>query len=409
MNYSTNHTIYLQDGSLFNFRKRFKKQAKRLVEVFSEVSDGRSRFGKRHPLSLILTILFTGVTAGNTTIKDCHLWAVHNRKWLLKYFYLLHGIPDARTLSRAIQRADVDSLVTAFLFWRQLVYGVDPSLVASFDGKTMNGIHGGDGKERIKHILSLFSHTTHQILGQVGVTQKENEIPAFRRLLSTQKPFVSGMLLLGDALHTQKETITLILSSRADYLLYAKGNQSQLELNLKDFFDNLPFQTMTDEVEVKDYSKGRDMTATITISFDLLMINYLTQEHGWEGVRTIGKIQRFGTRAEIDHRTRVKVIKQVQETVYFICSKQLSAKETAQITRNHWCIENNLHWEKDYLFLEDRQTLRSGNAPQVMTFLRSMCLSLFNLFQFTSPAQAISNFKMSKSHHHNFLNMAGVI
>ncbi len=410
MNYSTNHTIYLQDGSLFNFRKRFKKHHQTLIQAFSKVIDGRSRFGKRHPLVLILIILFGGITAGNTTVKDCRIWAIHNRKWLQKVTgwdgLMPHGIPDQRTLSRAIQKVDIDSLVTAYLFWRKLLYGLDLSLVASFDGKTMNGIHG---KERVKHILSLFSHTTHQILGQIGVTQKENEIPAFRRLLSEQKPFVYGMLLVGDALHTQKETVKLILNSHAHYLLFAKGNQDTLETNLKTFFDNLPFKTVINQAIDQDSERGRDVKTTITISHDNLMCEYLVKEHGWEGVQTVGKIHRFGTRTEVDQKIRTKVVKEIDETVYLISSKDFTAKQIAIHTRNHWSIENNLHWQKDYLFLEDRCTLKNGNAPQVMTFLRSMCLSLFNLWQFISPTEVISNFKSCTAIHHNFLRMAGVV
>jgi len=401
MYYSTNHTIYLQDGSLFNFKKRFRKHSQALIEAFSQVIDGRSKLGKRHSLPFILIILFGGITAGNTTVKDCHLWSFHNRRWLKRYFDLTHGIPDERTLSRAIQRVEVDSLVTAYLGWRELLYGLDPSLVASFDGKTMNGVHG---KERIKHILSLFSHTTHQLLGQIGVTQKENEIPAFRRLLWKQRPFVYGMLLIGDALHTHKESIREILSSHADYLLFAKGNQDSLENNLKIFFDHLPFQTVTNQFTYQDVERGRDTTTTITISHDSVMVNHLIDEYGWEKVQTVGKIHRFGTRTNQEGKMVA-----IDETVYFISSRKLSAKQAAIHTRQHWSIENNLHWEKDYLFLEDRCTLRSGNAPQVMTFLKSMCLSLFNLYQFISPTEAISNFEKNSTIHHNFLRMAGVL
>lgn len=404
MYYSTNHTIYLQDGSLFNFRKRFKKHSQTLIQAFSKVIDGRSRFGRRHPLPLILTILFSGVTAGNTTIKDCHIWAFHNRRWLAKHLrgeLLPHGIPDERTLSRAIQKLDVNSLVTGYLFWRNLLYGLDQSLVASFDGKTLNGVHG---RERVKHILSLFSHTTHQILGQIGVTQKENEIPAFKRLLVSQKLNVTGMLLVGDALHTQRETVSQILSSHAHYLLYAKGNQDTLETNLKIFFEDLPFKTVTDESIYQDVTRGRDVTVTITTSHDKGMCEYLVKEHGWQGIRTIGKIHRFGTRIDASGKQV-----SIDETVCLISSQELSARQAATHTRSHWSIENNLHWEKDYLFLEDRGTLRSGNAPQVMTFLRSMCLSMFNLWQCLSPTEVISNFEKNVTIHHNFLRMAGVL
>lgn len=419
-NYSTNHTIYLQDGTLFNFKKRFKRHASTLVQSFFQVNDGRSKFGKRHPLPLMLIILFGGITAGNTTVKDCRIWAIHHQKWLAKVIgsgsldLIPHGIPDERTLCRAIARLEIDSLVTAFICWRDQLYGLDSSLVASFDGKTLNGVHG---KDWIKHILSLFSHKTHQILGQIGVDQKENEIPAFKRLLSEQKPFVSGMLLVGDALHTQKDTASLILESQADYLLFVKGNQEALEQNLALFFNSLSIESplskmakMTFDVDTnRDISRGRDITTQVTSSLDQLTTAYLTKEYGWPKVATIAKVHRFGERIEIDQRTRLSVVHQIDETVYLICSKQLSAKEIAQIVRNHWCIENNLHWEKDYLFLEDRCTLRIGNAPQVMSYLKSCCLSLFALFQFNSASETVSNFKSGPIIQHSFLRMSGVI
>lgn len=407
MNYSTDHTIYLQDGSLFNFKKRFKKHSQTLIQAFSAVVDGRSKFGKRHPLSLVLIILFSGITCGNTTIKDCRLWAHHNRKWLKKYFDLSHGIPDERTLSRAIQRVEINSLVHAYLEWETILYGyarVFSSNTASFDGKTMHGVHG---KDRVRHILSLFSHTTHQILGQIGVSQKENEIPAFRRLLQEQQLNVSGMLLVGDALHTQQETIKQILLAQADYLLFVKGNQETLFQDLELHFSELK---ETSVEQAQDYQLTKDLNVItevyLTTSTDLAI--YLS-ELGWKTVKTVGKIKRLGTRVEKDQRTGIMKQTLVAETLYFISSQDLTAKQALRAIRHHWCIENNLHWTKDYLFLEDRCTLRSGNAPQVMTFLRSMCLSLFNLLQFISPTETISNFEKNSTLHHNFLRMAGVV
>lgn len=407
MNYSTDHTIYLQDGSLFIFTKRFKKHSQTLIQAFSQVIDGRSKLGKRHPLSLILVILLSGITAGNTTVKDCHLWALHNKKWLGKYFDLSHGLPDARTVSRTIQKVDVDSLILACLTWKRLLYGLDSSEVASFDGKTMRGVHGQDV---IRHIVSLFSHGTHQILGQIGVTQKENEIPAFKRLLLDQSECVYGLLLVGDALHTQKETIEQILEAKADYLLFVKGNQERLYQDLELFFS----EGRTDETDfqvAKDcqLTRGRDITTGVeTVCDDLSFSDYL-QSQGWKGVGVVSKIHRFGTREEIDERTRKKHVKEVDETIYCISSRRLTAQQVLKVVRGHWCIENKLHWEKDYLFLEDRCTLRTGNAPQVMTFLKSLCLSLFNVWQLASPTTAVSNFKNCTTIHHNFLRMSGVM
>ena len=116
------------------------------------------------------------------------------------------------------------------------------------------------------------------------------------------------------------------------------------------------------------------------------------------------KIHRVGIRVASDGKETV-----INETVYCISSQELTATEVAEHTRSHWQIENNLLWEKDWLFLEDRQTLKSGNAPQVMSFLRSFCLSLFALWQFSSPANAVSNFEKNITLHHTFLRIAGVV
>ncbi len=390
------HTIYLQDGSLFNFKRRFKNYRNSLIEVFSQVGDGRSKFGKQHPLPLILFILFGGMTAGYTTIKDCRLWFIHNKRWAQKFVIMPHGVPDERTLSRAIQKTDIDSLVTAFTTWNRIV-GIT-SFAASFDGKTMRGVHRTGV---IRHMLSLFTHTTHQILGQIGVSKKENEISAFHRLLE-QVPGVAGILLLGDALHTQKETVNAIIDKKADYLLFAKGNQQQLMQNLYIFFTDVPFGVACEQTTYNDDVRERKVTTTITISHDKTMCSYLAKD--WKNVITIGKLNRAGTRKT----TEGKIIA-IDETYFLISSRHLTAEQVALHTRNHWQIENNLHWQKDWTFLEDKQTLRSGNAPQVMSFLRSMCISLFATFKFTSVSGTVKNFQMEKSLHHQFLSMARVV
>jgi hypothetical protein len=110
----TQHTITLQDGSLFNFRRRFKKKQESLLTLLSTIIDGRSSFGKRHTLQLILIILFCGISAGNTTIADCWLWALHNRKWLGKNVELSHGLPDERTIARAIAKTDIIAWLVYF-------------------------------------------------------------------------------------------------------------------------------------------------------------------------------------------------------------------------------------------------------------------------------------------------------
>src|ERR1019366_6431760 len=102
-------------------------------------------------------------------------------------------------------------------------------------------------------------------------------------------------------------------------------------------------------------------------------------------------------------------VHQIDECIGIISSRTLSAKEVAVHLRNHWCIENNLHWTKDVVFSEDRHTLWRGNAPQVMSWLRSMVISLCNVLKLKSISDTIHNLEKSPKLLEQFLRMAAVM
>lgn len=47
--------------------------------------------------------------------------------------------------------------------------------------------------------------------------------------------------------------------------------------------------------------------------------------------------------------------------------------------RQHWGIENRLHWIRDVTFDEDRSQVRRGNRPQMMASLRNLAISLLRI------------------------------
>lgn len=402
MSHTTPHYIRLKDGSLCNLNKRIAKQEVSLLTCLRTVPDPRKAQGKRFELILVLFIVFSALLRGSVTLKDACLYACFNEAYLEQYFDLTHGIPAPTTVSNVLRAVDPDELVTAFLSFLGLL-GITPGDILSFDGKTMRAV-AGDGT--IRHMLSFFSHDTHIALGQIGVDGKENEIPAFERLLTQAGRSVAGKLLLGDALHTQKATCKLILKYQADYLFVVKGNQKGLRRAITAALgdrDVRPLDTHT----YADADRRRNITTTVTAvtaqgGEDLLPT--LTRDKHWDGVVTMGVLHRTGTRVGKDG-----TVAQVDETVGFISSRTLTAKEIAAHLHHHWCIENNLHWEKDEVFKEDKHTLRNGNAPQVMSFLRSMAISLCNSLRVRSISDVLHNLEKSPKLHYQFLHMAAVI
>jgi len=346
-------------------------------------------------------MVFVAMLRGSKDLKDVWLFTLANRAFFRKQLGLPmpHGVPDVTTISRTLRVLDPDALVRVFTEFLAML-GLSLGDVLSFDGKTIRAVTGQDA---IRHMLSLFSHGTHIAVGQVGVDSKENEIPALERLLvqGTTGSMIRGKLLLGDALHTQRATARMILNSDADYLFTVKGNQRKLRRAIGAELEARVGQAETYTHLMVD----RHRSVTVTVTTLVVSEEELALDTGqsWAGARVIGTLHRSGTRVSKDGTAAP-----VDETVGFISSRPLSAREVAEHLRAHWCIENNLHWVKDVVLGEDRHTLRRGNAPQIMSFLRSMCISLCNALKLRSISDTVHNLEKSTALLGRFLRMAAV-
>jgi Transposase DDE domain len=54
----------------------------------------------------------------------------------------------------------------------------------------------------------------------------------------------------------------------------------------------------------------------------------------------------------------------------------LGARRYAEALRNHWGIENNLHWQLDVSFREDASRVENRHGAANLALLRKMALSL---------------------------------
>ena len=91
----------------------------------------------------------------------------------------------------------------------------------------------------------------------------------------------------------------------------------------------------------------------------------------WPGIQQILKIT----------RTRITKKKTTTEVAYGITSlskSEANSEKIMKIWRNHWCIENQLHWVRDVVFDEDRSTIRKGDSAQTMTALRNLVIFTAN-------------------------------
>jgi predicted transposase YbfD/YdcC len=65
-----------------------------------------------------------------------------------------------------------------------------------------------------------------------------------------------------------------------------------------------------------------------------------------------------------------------EETRYFLSSLPCDAEKHLCVVREHWRIENTLHWSLDVVFKEDSIHIRKDNSPKNLAIIRRIAFSL---------------------------------
>jgi len=114
----------------------------------------------------------------------------------------------------------------------------------------------------------------------------------------------------------------------------------------------------------------------------LRITTILTKHQDWKGLRQGFELV----------RERTKKGKTTVEVVYGITSlspERADAKRLLDLNREHWAIENGLHYRRDVTMGEDASRIRKGVAPQVMAGLRNSILHVLAGIDASSIASAI--------------------
>jgi predicted transposase YbfD/YdcC len=336
-----------------------------LTEAFASLGDPRTGPARRHDLAEMILMALCAVLCGADTWVDVAEWAEDNEAWLKRYLVLAHGTPSHDTFGRVFRLLDAKVFEGCFREWISGLAGVVAGVVA-IDGKTACGSR--DGHNTALHTISAYATASGLCLGQEHTRGKGNEIPAIKALLDTLA--LKGCIVTIDAIGCQTEIAQKILDRGGDYLLAVKDNQRDLADALQEFFadgktggfGSLPVSRYQ-SVE-KDH--GRIETRQALWVTDLSWLDKKLREH-WPKLAGIGMIER---QREINGAVST-------ERAYYIASQGVTSAESfAKAARDHWGIENSLHWVLDFTFREVDCRVRKDHAPHNFAALRKFALTL---------------------------------
>jgi len=369
-----------------------------LVAALATVPDPRARRGIRHRLVTMLALAVCAVLAGARSYVAIAEWAHDLPLGVRVRLGLTVGraTPSESAIRRILQKVDPEALdraVSGWLVARAARTGpptpdpAQPSApqqytgsgtariaapqprihspripsprVIAVDGKSARGARGAD--ERAVHLLAALDTSSGIVLGQSVVEGKTNEITAFTPLLDRVE--ITDAIITADALHTQDEHARYLHRRGAHYVFVVKGNRPRLHQQLV----GLPWADIPAVDLTQDAGHGRRESRTLKLA---ALRNAVTGGILFPHAQLAIQIVR--------RRRPATSRRWHSETVYAVTDlsgQQIRADQLARAIRQHWHVENRLHWIRDVTFAEDLSQIRTGHGPVNMAALRNFALS----------------------------------
>jgi predicted transposase YbfD/YdcC len=330
---------------------------------FRGLKDPRIKGRSSHLLVDVITMSICAVIGNCNDWRDIELFAKERESWFRRFLRLPNGIPSHDTFARVFARLDPRVFSRCCVDWLRAASDLVGLKHIAIDGKTLRG--SASSKLAPLHLVSAWAAQAHLSLGQVAVDGKSNEITAIPQLLELLD--LKGALVTIDAIGCQKAIAGKIVERGGDYVLAVKSNQERLLSDIQETvgkaLDGEFAKHQVAMITTVDEGHGRREERTYTVITNLEKIR---DRSAWPSLRVVGMCC----------RQRLVNGEETMESHYFIGSRKMGARKYAEALRNHWSIENNLHWQLDVSFDEDKSQIQDRTTAENFAVLRKLALML---------------------------------
>ncbi len=330
---------------------------------FQDIPDFRINRRKKHNLLDILVISVCASVCGADDFEDIALYGTQKEHFLRTFLELPNGIPSHDTFNRVLKFLDKDAFADSLYRWSKEILATlnEEFTQINIDGKVLRATAKSGHKKSGLCLLSAWVSDHKLILGQQKVDAKSNEKTAIPDLLNSLD--LKDSIVTIDAIACNVENADLIASKQGHYILALKKNNKHICQQVSERFAQVKIQLPKNEHI--DFGSGRIETRTCYVENDLTLYDDLAH---WQHLKSIIIIE---SKREIKDKISF-------ETRYYLSDLTLEPKEFNQYIRNHWSIENKLHWQLDVTFREDLQRTQTGNTPENLAIVRKLSLQLLN-------------------------------
>lgn len=387
--------------------------ARPLAAYLKEMPDPRCARKHRHSHVEVLILIVLGFLAGKRSLRRIVKWAKRNWQKLKKNLELKNGIPSLSTFSRIASGTDGELLALAFTDWIGTVLSTRGIHIV-IDGKALRAAAEKVKDKKAPYILNAMDAATNLVIAQAAIPEKTNEMAAIPKLLEILD--ITGSTVTIDAIGATETILRLIEEKNGYFVQQIKRNCPATYQEIQDIFEETAKEKEADPEKFSKENKGcyseynsceknrerveyreircytnDDAVGKIREELPFICsIAYSCQ------VRIPKEVDADGNDVTADKETFLKqgsrkcprptegdeLTDNIQK-VGIVSNKILTAEEFARYKRDHWRIENCLHYVLDEDFQEDRCTARK--SKNTLSVLRKTAYNIIRLMQMEAP------------------------
>ena len=333
-----------------------------ILEILEEIPDPREA-NARHGLVDVLFVALAAVLCGATHCTEMALFAEARLPVLRRFVPLKAGAPSHDTFSRVLRALDPEAFEAAFrrfmAAFGEAARAAGPAAQVAVDGKALRRAYEKGCAHVPPLVVTVYSCAMFMSLAQrLAASGGEAEAA----LQALQLLSLKGSLVSGDALHCHRRMSETVRQRGGHYVLAIKGNQSKLAREANAALDKAAADPRTPCCEREDTAHGRhELRRAFVAPF-----RQTPGKNALVDLCAVARVESFRT-------VGGKTTHQVRS---YALSERLQPRQVLTAVRQHWRIENNLHYQLDVLLAEDQSRNRKNNAPINLAVLRRLALNV---------------------------------
>ncbi len=337
-----------------------------LLDHLSSLEDRRVKGRCEYPLQSVVIIGLLGVLCGAEGWVDLAVFARSKYDWLRSFLDLPSVPPKEGVFRRVFSSLRPAAFEACF---RALAASLADALegqVVAFDGKALRGALRKAFKGSALHQVHAWVGAQRLLIAREMVEGAPDEGAAIRAMLEALE--LTGAIVTMDAGNASKATAAATIEAGADYVITVKSNRRRLYAAMQNAFvatlSGRPSAFKVVHQQTVEKGHGRHEVRDVWVAPASALGEMTTY---WSGLRAVVMVR----------RTRVLGDGRVQSWVHYYGSSMApTVRAHAKVIREHWGVENGLHWVLDVQMREDECPIRDEKGASNFAALRRFALTL---------------------------------